>query len=122
MFDFKINPGKNAIMCILKGKFDADEAIDYVARFKEGVDRLKPGMVVITDLTEFMPTDDSVREILQTGSAYAVEKGVGRGIRVVAESVGSKVGNIQLNKTARELGYDIDVVGSLEEAKELLGW
>lgn len=122
MFELKINPAKNAILCVLRGKFEAEEAREYVVRFKEGVDRLKPGMVVITDLTEFTPTDDDVRSILQEGSAYAIQRGVGRGIRVVAESVGSKVGNIQLNKTARALGYEVEVVGSLEEAKQLLGW
>ena len=122
MFDLKINPAKNAILCILRGKFDEAEARDYVSKFKDGVDRLEPGMVVITDLTEFMPTDDEVRRILQEGSKYAVERGVSRGIRIVTESVGSTVGNIQLNKTARELGYKVDVVNSLDEAKRLLGW
>lgn len=122
MYDLKINPGKNAILCVLKGRFDADEAREYVEKFKEGVDRLAPGMTVITDLSEFTPTDDEVRRILQEGSAYAVNKGVDRGVRIVTEAVGSKVGNIQLNKTARELGYKVDVVHSLGEAKRLLGW
>ncbi|MDX1569228.1 MAG: hypothetical protein R3200_01995 [Xanthomonadales bacterium] len=122
MFDLKINPEKNAILCVLSGKFDEAEAHDYVSKFKDGVDRLEPGMVVITDLTEFVPTDDEVRRILQEGSKYAVERGVLRGIRIVTESVSSKVGNIQLNKTARELGYKVDVVNSLDEAKRLLGW
>ena len=122
MFDFKINPGKNAILCVLKGRFEADEARDYVKRFKEGIDKLQPGVIVITDLTQFAPGDDSVRAILQEGSAYAVEKGVSRGIRVVSDSMVSQVGNIQMNRTARELGYKVEVVASIDEAKKLLGW
>ena len=122
MFELKINPGKNAILCVLKGRFDEAEARDYVLKFKQGVDQLQTDIIVITDLTEFMPTDDVVRELLSEGTSYALERGVGRGIRVVDESVGSQVGNIQMNKTARELGYDVEIVGSLEAAKQLLGW
>jgi len=122
MYELKINTEKNAILCVLKGRFDADEAREYVQRFKEGVNRLEPGMVIITDLSEFVPSDDEARSILRDGSAYAVERGLGRGIRVVRDNVGSRVGNIQLNRSARELGYDVEVVTSREEAFRLLGW
>lgn len=122
MFELKINPGKNAILCVLKGRFDEAEARDYVVKFKQGVDQLKTDIIVITDLTEFMPTDDKIREVLSEGTAYALERGVSRGIRVVDDSVGSQVGNIQMNKTARQLGYEVEVVGTLEAAKQLLGW
>ena len=122
MFELKINPGKNAILCVLKGRFDEIEARDYVLKFKQGVDQLQTDIIVISDLTEFIPTDDVVREVLSEGTSYALERGVSRGIRVVDESVGSQVGNIQMSKTARELGYDVEIVGSLEAAKQLLGW
>ena len=122
MFELKINPGKNAILCVLKGRFDEDEARDYVEKFKQGVDQLQNDIIVITDLTDFMPTDDAVRKLLSEGTAYALERGVSRGIRVVDETVGSQVGNIQMNRTARQLGYEVEVVGSLEAAKQLLGW
>ena len=122
MFELKINPGKNAILCVLKGRFDEVEARDYVLKFKQGVDQLQTDIIVISDLTEFIPTDDVVREVLSEGTSYTLERGVSRSIRVVDESVGSQVGNIQMNKTARELGYDVEIVGSLEAAKQLLGW
>lgn len=122
MFDHKINPSKNAILCILKGKFDDDEARRYNERFKQGVDQLQPGMTVITDLTEYVPADESVREILQEGTEYALSKGIGHSVRIVPEKVTSKISNIQFNTTARKLGYEVDVVHSMDEAKELLGW
>ena len=122
MFEHKLNPGKNAILCVLKGKFDADEARRYNERFKAGVDQLKPGMIVITDLTEYVPAEEEVRAILQEGTEYALKKGIEHSVRIVTDSVASKVSNIQFNTTARRLGYQADVVNSMDEAKRLLGW
>ena len=34
MFEFRINAARNAVLCVLKGQFDADEARRYVAKFK----------------------------------------------------------------------------------------
>lgn len=122
MFDHKINVAKNAILCVLKGQFDEQEARQYNQKFIEGVDQLQSGMTVITDLTEYTPADEAVRLILKEGTEYAVAKGIGRSVRIVNESVTSEVGNIQFNKTARSLGYTVDVVRSFDEAKEILGW
>ena len=41
MFDHKINIEKNAILCVLKGQFDAEEARQYNQKFMEGIDRLE---------------------------------------------------------------------------------
>lgn len=123
VFEHKINRSRNAILCVMKGKFNADEARQYNARFIEGVDQLEPPITVITDLREYVPADESVRAILQEGTAYAVEKGIKRGVRIVTEdSVTSSIGNIQFNTTARKLGYTVDIAHSMEEATQLLGW
>ncbi len=122
MFEHKINADKNAILCILKGKFDPEEARKYNESFKRGVDKLDPGMVVITDLTEYVPAEEEVRAILQEGTEYGLAKGIGHSVRIVEESMPSKVSNIQFNTTARKLGYQVDVVHSLDEAMKLLGW
>jgi hypothetical protein len=122
MFEHQINENKNAIFCVLKGSFDEEEAHQYNAKFKEGIDRLKPGITVITDLTGYTPAEESVRIILKEGTEYALAKGIDHSVRIVDESVTSEVSNIQFNKTARSLGYTVDVVRSFEEAKEILGW
>jgi len=122
MFEHKLNLQKNAILCILKGRFDEDEAHRYNEKFMAGVDQLKPGMVVITDLTEYTPADEAVRAVLQIGTEYALGKGIGHSVRIVPDKVTAQVSNIQFNQTARKLGYTVDVVESLEEAKQLLGW
>jgi hypothetical protein len=122
MFEHKLNLNKNAIFCILKGQFDEEEARNYNAKFKEGVDRLEPGITVITDLTEYAPAEESVRIILKEGTEYALAKGIKHSVRIVDESVGSEVSNIQFNKTARSLGYTVDIARNFEEAKEILGW
>ncbi|MDM8525631.1 hypothetical protein QUF80_19855 [Desulfococcaceae bacterium HSG8] len=122
MFQIKINVSKNAILCILKGRFESEGAREYIEKFKEGVDKLKPGFVVITDISTFMPTSDEVRLIFRQGTEYAVGRGMSRAIRIVSEIVASKIGNIQFNRAAKELGYEAEEVTSLEEAKKLLNW
>ncbi|MEM9300672.1 MAG: hypothetical protein AAGE01_01095 [Pseudomonadota bacterium] len=122
MFDFRINHARNALYCILEGRFDAEETRRFAERFRAAVDELEPGMVIITDLTGFIPTDEEVRQLAQEATAYAAERGISRAVRIVADSVGSRVGNIQLTRTARASGYQADVVTSMDEARSLLGW
>jgi len=120
MFDIKMNTNKNALLCVLSGNFDVKEAQAYADKFKEGVDKLKPGFVVISDLRRFSPAIDEAKDILQDAIKYSVSRGLSRVIRVVADSVGSKVGSIQLSRTARELGYEVEIVNTMEEAKKKL--
>ena len=122
MFEFKINQAKNAVLCILEGKFDADEARGYNEKFCAAIDQLEPGLTIITDLTHYIPAGDEVRSVLAEGTRYARGKGVAENVRIVSDDVGSQVGNIQLNKTARDLGYEVKVVHSLKEARQALGW
>ena len=117
MFDIKMNTNKNALLCVLSGNFDEGEARAYAKKFKEGVDKLKPGFIVISDLTDFSPAMNEAKDIIQEAIKYSASKGLSRVIRVVADSVGSKVGSIHLSRTARELGYEVDIVNTMEEAK-----
>ncbi len=89
--------------------------------FKRGVDQLKPGFIVITDITEYAPPSEEVRLILVTGTQHAVERGMSRLIRIVTDSVTSNIGTIQFNRGARELGYIADEMKSLDEAMKLTG-
>lgn len=122
MFEFKINQRKNAVLCILVGKFDADEARQYNEKFRAAIDQLEPGLTIITDLTNYLPAGDEVRSILAERTRYAREKGVSDNVRIVSDDVASQVGNIQLNKTARDLGYEVKMAHSLQEAIQILGW
>lgn len=121
MYDFKLNKPKNAILCVLKGRFEEAEARAYVAKYKQGIDQLKPGFSVIADVSKFVPTTDEIRDVLLEGTAYAVRKGMARAVRIVDESALSQVSNAQLDRTARGLGYQADVVSSMAEATALLG-
>ena len=120
MHDIRINKKANVLLCIIRGKLDSAEAEEYVSKLKAAADELDEGFAVISDLTEFTPTDDGVRDILHGGTEYVFSRGVGRVVRVVTESVTSKVGNIQLNRSARQLGYQAEIVHSMAEARQLL--
>jgi len=122
MFEFKLNTNRNAVLCVLKGQFDADEARQYTDRFIQACDQLQPGFTIISDLREFAPARDDAREILQRGIKYAIDKQRGRAFRIVNESVGSQVGNLQLNRSARQMGYEVEVVNSMAEVNQAMGW
>ena len=122
MFEFKINANRNAVLCVLKGKFDVDEAREYTLRFKQACDRLTPGFTIISDLREFAPAEINAQEILQEGIQYALDKKRGRAFRLVSENVGSQVGNLQLSRSARQMGYEVEVVNSMAEVSTAMGW
>lgn len=122
MFEFRINTRRNAVLCVLKGAFDADEARRYVEKFKAACDQLEPGFTIISDLREYAPAREEAQPILQEGIQYAIDKQRGRAFRIVDESVGSQVGNLQLNKAARLMGYDVEVVTSMDQVNRAMGW
>ena len=122
IFEFKINNKRNALLCVLKGQFDAREARAYTDRFKEACDQMEPGFTIISDLREFQPAKEEAHEILQEGIRHALARQRGRAFRIVNETVGSQVGNLQLTKTARQMGYDVEVVTSMDEVVRAMGW
>jgi len=122
MFQIRINYKRNALLNVMSGRIDAEEAKAIVRKFQEGVNRLKPGFVVLTDITDFVPTTEEVRTILREATRYAVKNGLGRTVRIVSDNLTSSIGSIQFNRTEKKLGCMAEVVGSLAEAKKLLGW
>jgi hypothetical protein len=122
MFEFKVNTAKNAVLCVLKGQFDAEEARRYTDRFKEACDKLQPGFTIISDLREYAPALDEAKEILQEGIQYALDSNRGRAFRIVNETIGSQVGNVQLNTSASRLGYEVEVVHSMDDVSKAMGW
>jgi hypothetical protein len=121
MYELKVNAKHNVMLIAIDGRMDMQEAVAYNAKYMECIDRMQPGFSVIVDLTNFIATEENVRVELKKANAYAVEKGLGRVVRVVPGDMSSTVGNIQLNRQARELGYKTEVVSSIEEAEAALG-
>lgn len=125
MYEIKLNPERNAILCVLNGKFTEKEAEQYIQKFISGVDKLSPNFVVITDLSDYVRSDDEVRKILMKGTRHAMDRKIGRAFRILSAKVTSKMGNIQFNRTVEELGEAMVIpeeVTSLEEVKRILGW
>lgn len=122
MFQIRINYKRNALLNVMSGRIDAEEAKSIVKKFQEGVTRLKPGFAVITDITDFVPTTEEVRTILRDATRYAVKHGLGRTVRIVSDNLTSNIGSIQFNRTEKKLGCMSEVVNSMAEAKKVLGW
>ncbi len=122
MFQIKINYKRNALLNVMSGRIDAEEARNLVKKFREGVDKLRPGFVVITDITDFVPTTEDVRNILRDATRYAVKNGLGRTLRIVSDNLTSSIGSIQFNRTEKSLGCNAEIVTSLAQAKKVLGW
>lgn len=121
-FDIKLNKRRNALYSRPAVELTLEEAKAFFDKLKEAVDQLAPGWISIVDLTEARPRSPEVREVLEEITHYSVKSGMGRVVRIVAENATSQAHNLQFDRIARQYSYRTDVVFSLQEAKQLLGW
>jgi hypothetical protein len=83
----------------------------------EGINKLKPGYDVITDISEFKPVgQDTIKEI-ERGQVYFKKSGIRYGIRVEGEA---KLTNLQFSRMGKNVDYMPNIVATLEEAEKLL--
>jgi hypothetical protein len=121
-YEVRVNLAKNRIYIFFRG-FMKDEVVKAaVDQIVAGVDRLKPGFDVITDISTFRPAGKQGTEEITRGQDYINRHGVHRIVRVVD----AKKNLVSQNQFARlsENTYDkkinIESVGSLAEAESLL--
>lgn len=122
MHEVKLNLPRNAVFCRTVGKVDPDEAREYVASYKKALDQLSPGFTVISDMRNTQPAAAETSKIMAEMVTYSAERGIGCGVRILAENMDSQIGSMQLDRISRDLGYKVLVVTSYDEAKEVLGW
>jgi hypothetical protein len=109
---------KNRLNITLNGFFSDAEVTAAVDKIIDEAKKLKPGFVVINDVSNFKPASQTAVGEMKRAQVFVKENGAARIIRVVGEAT---LASMQLSRSGKEAGYDADTVGSLAEVEKLLG-
>lgn len=112
---------KNRLYITLKGFFPEDLTGEVADKTVAEATKLKPGFVIINDISQTKPTTGRGAEQITRVQEFLRQRGAKRVIRIVDPK--NVLARVQFERTSKDAGYDIpvDVVGSLEEAHRLLG-
>lgn len=116
MYNIQIDTNNNRIYLQLKGYLQDDELLEASNKVKNGCDELRPGFDIINDISEFRPATQKGKELIKDAQVYVLNKGVNRVVRVV----GNVIGQIQFERSSKEVGYKAVSVKSVDEAYKFL--
>jgi hypothetical protein len=117
MYTVKADVAKNRLYVTMVGFFKAEEMKECTDKTIEESKKLKSGYDVVTDISQFKPAGPETVKEIERGQAHFKATGVGRGIRVVGESV---LSGMQFTRTGKTIGYDPDTVATVADAEKLL--
>lgn len=112
MYNIQSDIRKNLLILHLEGNMTDAELRQGAADVVREAAKLKPGFVVINDISKMKPaTQTGAEEILKAQKQVAA-MGVGRIIRVTEDPISK----MQFSRTARQAGYQAENASSMEEA------
>ncbi|MEW6515464.1 MAG: hypothetical protein AB1439_00980 [candidate division FCPU426 bacterium] len=119
-YDIRADIDKNRLYITFKGFFPENLTVEIADKTIAEATKLKPGFVIINDITQTLPTSGRGAEQIQRVQEFMRQQGVRRVIRIVDPK--NVLARVQFERTGKDAGYTIpvDVVGSLEEALRLL--
>ncbi|WP_205525481.1 STAS domain-containing protein [Pyxidicoccus trucidator] len=117
MFEVEARVGKNRLVVRIWGDLDDAEARQIGDAAVRAVDRLRPGLDILSDLSGLtrVPVECAaqLRRIVEAAQA--------RGLRQVVRVVGrSAEAALQFQRISRSIGYEAYLAFSLEEAERML--
>jgi len=106
----------NRIYVTLRG-FSSDEELEqHIARVSAEVRRLKPGFVMISDISQMKSATPNGTQMLHDIMLLYKKQGIARIIRIVGDDVIAKG---QFNRLAKEAGIAVHYVSSRDEAEKV---
>ena len=117
MYTIKSDLAKNRLYISLVGFFKLEEMQKCTDEVINESKKLRRGYDVITDISQFKPAGPETVKEIERGQEHFKASGVGRGIRVVGESV---LSGMQFNRTGKTIGYTPDTVATIADAEKLL--
>lgn len=115
--EIRVNVTKNLLYITLHGYINEPEAVESTNKFIEGIQKLRPGFVVVSDIRTFKPGTPRAAEEFVRGQLACKEHGMKCIIRIVGDNV---LGKMQVQRTTTETGVPSHTVASPEEAERLL--
>lgn len=120
MNEIQSNQNKNRIYITLKGKVGMDEVIAVIDKIKSDIRTLKPGYSVVSDIADFVPVSEEVRQMIADTMKHMKDNGMGKVVRIINDTPTSTVTGNQWARTSRIAGYTADTAPTLEEAEKIL--
>jgi len=116
MFEIHATPQKNRLYVTVRGKMDIAELQAATNKIKEEARRLKSGFGVVSDIQEFIPLTEEVRQAMQNTMKVIRDAGMGHVVRISTNAV---VAN-QWQRTSRTAGYEALEAPNQAEAEKIL--
>ena len=114
--DVRADLAANRVYVALRGFSSDDEMQSHVNRVAAEVRRLKPGFVMISDISQMKPATPNGTKMLQDIMVLYKKQGIAKIVRIVGDDVIAKG---QFNRLAKEAGIDVHYVSTRDEAEKL---
>jgi len=116
-FEVKIDAVRNCIYLRTTGFPTDGEIEEHVKRILGELDKLKPGFVVIADITEMKAATPAGAKALHSLLQEYKRRGISRIIRIMSKEVLAKM---QLQRITQDVDIPVSHVTSLADAEALL--
>jgi hypothetical protein len=113
----KADTANNRLNVKMTGYSADSEMVEQVRRVVAELPKLRPGWVMVSDISEMKPTTPSGTAALEKAMKAYKQNGIARIVRIVGADV---IGKMQMQRLAKEAGIQIDYVTSTAEAEALL--
>lgn len=118
MYEIKADTEKNRLIITLTGQMDKKNAETAQQILISEVGKLKPGFVVINDISGLSCSHVPALAILKDISLFLRAQQAGKIIRIVGQA---KTGKTQFDRATQNLdSYEPIIVESMQDAEELL--
>jgi hypothetical protein len=114
--DVKADTASNRVYVTLRGFSSDEEMQEHVTRVATEVRKLKPGFVMISDISQMKPATPNGTKMLQDIMHLYRKQGIARIIRIVGEDVIAKG---QFNRLAKDAGIEVHYVSTRDQAEKL---
>lgn len=116
-YELKVDTSKNRLTLKVEGFIREDEVKIIINDISESVDKLKPGLNVISEITDFKPASPKVAGEILRFQKILKDKGLQKIIFISGSNVLAKK---QFEKIGKQAGYDVGSASSIEEAEKML--
>jgi len=123
MYEVRIDETKNRMYITQSGSLTADEMQGLADAMISQMQKLRPGMRVINDISALKPCDEAGAPHIQRAAKAISDFGLGRVIRIIQNAPDelAVIGSLQFKRTARATaGYQADTAFSLSDAERML--
>ena len=113
----KADAANNRLIVKMAGFSGDSEMVDQVSRVVAELPKLRPGWVMVSDISELKATTPGGAAALEKALKAYRQSGIARIVRIVDADV---IGKMKMQRVAKEAGIQVDYVTSMAEAEALL--